>query len=255
MKAQNDGRESQVSKRIRRSKDEIERDLSQAITKIIVSQGFSKLTINNVSEVASVTKRVIYENYQSFDNLLKIYFVKNDFWTSFILTKIADKYVNYKDFFIGVLEEFFKAIDENHMFQCIIRWEVADPNDFVRSRAKNREISCADELSKNKKFFQQIGIDIEALYALLISGIYYLVLRKDVSTFCNIDIVTQEGKERIFKIIEKLSDLLFVSFEREGEKKRMVTRLLDRGMGIEEIAEIVEVDKSFVYAVMEMKKN
>ena len=86
MKTQNDGGVSQVSKRVRRSKDEIERDLSRAITKIIVSQGFSKLTINNVSEAASVTKRVIYENYQSFDNLLKIYFVKNDFWTSFILT-------------------------------------------------------------------------------------------------------------------------------------------------------------------------
>lgn len=255
MKTQKDGGLSQVSKRVRRSKDEIERDLSQAITKIIVSQGFSKLTINNVSEAASVTKRVIYENYQSFENLLKIYFVKNDFWTSFILTKITDKYTNYKDFFVGVLEEFFKAIDENPVFQCIIRWEVADPNDFVRSRAKNREISCADELSRNKKFFQQIGIDIEALYALLISGIYHLVLRKDISTFCNIDIAAQEGKERIFKIIEKLSDLMFVSFERVDEKKRMITRLLDRGMGIEEIAEIVEVDESFVCAIIEMKKD
>lgn len=255
MKKQKDGGLIQTSKRIRRSKDEIERDLSQAITKIITSQGFSKLTINNVSEAANVTKRVIYENYESFENLLKVYFVKNDFWTSFILAKIANKYTNYKDFFVGVLREFFKAIDENPVFQCIIRWEVADPNDFVRSRAKNREISCADELQKNKKFFQRIGIDIEALYALLISGIYHLVLRKDISTFCNIDITSQEGKDRIVNIIVKLSELMFASFEKADEKKRVIARLLDRGLRIEEIAEIIEVDKAFVYSAIELKKE
>ena len=141
------------------------------------------------------------------------------------------------------------------MFQCIIRWEVADPNDFVRSRAKNREISCADELQKNKKFFQQIGIDIEALYALLISGIYHLVLRKDISTFCNIDITNQEGKDRIVNIIVKLSELMFASFEKEDEKKRVIARLLNRGMGIEEIAEIMEVDKAFVCSIIELKKE
>lgn len=255
MEKRKDGGLIQASKRVRRSKDEIERDLSQAITKIITSQGFSKLTINNVSETANVAKRVIYENYESFENLLKVYFVKNDFWTSFILAKIADKYTNYKDFFVGVLREFFKAIDENPVFQCIIRWEVADPNDFVRSRAKNREISCADELQKNKKFFQQIGIDIEALYALLISGIYHLVLRKGISTFCNIDMSRQEGKDRIVNIIVKLSELIFASFEKVDEKKRVIARLFNRGMGIEEITEIMEVDKAFVCSVIELKKE
>ncbi|WP_455511704.1 hypothetical protein [Butyricimonas paravirosa] len=255
MKTQKDNGLNITNKRIRRSKDEIEKDLSQAITKIITTQGFGKLTINNVSEVAKVTKRVIYENYQSFENLLKIYFIKNDFWTSFILAKIADRYTNYKDFFVEVIKEFFKAFDENPVFQCIIRWEVADPNDFVRSRARNREISCADELQKNRKFFQQIGIDIEALYALLISGIYHLVLRKDISTFCNIDMATQEGKKRVIAIVEKLSELMFASSDKIDEKKRIIVRLLDRGMKIEEIAEILEVEKTFVYTVIELKKE
>ena len=255
MKTQKNNGLNITNKRIRRSKDEIEKDLSQAITKIITTQGYGKLTINNVSEVAKVTKRVIYENYQSFENLLKIYFIKNDFWTSFILAKIADRYTNYKDFFVEVIKEFFKAFDENPVFQCIIRWEVADPNDFVRSRARNREISCADELQKNRKFFQQIGIDIEALYALLISGIYHLVLRKDISTFCNIDMATQEGKKRVIAIVEKLSELMFASSDKIDEKKRIIARLLDRGMKIEEIAEILEVEKTFVYTVIELKKE
>ena len=93
------------------------------------------------------------------------------------------------------------------------------------------------------------------MYALLISGIYHLVLRKDISTFCNIDITSQEGKDRIVNIIVKLSELMFASFEKVDEKKRVIARLLDRGLRIEEIAEIIEVDKAFVCSVIELKKE
>lgn len=58
-------------KRTRRTKEEIERDLSLAITEIITTQGFNKLTINNLSETAHVIKRVIYDNYDSFENVLE----------------------------------------------------------------------------------------------------------------------------------------------------------------------------------------
>lgn len=242
-------------KRIRRSKEVIERELLLAITKIITDQGFNKLTINNISEVANVTKRVIYENYDSFDKLLEVYFIKNDFWTSLVLSKIAAKYTSYREFVPGVLKEFYKAIDENPVFQCIIRWEIASPNNFVRERAKNRELSCADELERNRIFFQRMGIDIEAIYAILIAGIYYLVLRKDVSSFCGIDTRTKEGKERIFKILDKISEFIFSAFDRMEEKKRIIMRLLNRGMEAKDISEVLEVDETFVYTVIDLNKN
>ena len=146
-------------RRTRRSKAEIEQDLSTAITRIITTQGFTKLTINNVSEESHVIKRVIYENYKSFERLLQVYFVKNDFWTALILSKIADRCSDYKEFFTAVLKEFYKSIDENPIFQCIVRWEVAAPNNFVRNGAKNRENNCREELLKNKAFFQPLGIE------------------------------------------------------------------------------------------------
>ena len=232
---------------------EINEALSAAITEIICEQGFGKPMINHVSERANVIKRVIYENYDSFDAVLKQYFAQNDFWTSLILGKLADKHPNYKDFFTHVLKEFYEAIDGNPAFQCIVRWEIACPDDFVRKRAKERENSCSEELQKNVKFFQQIGIDVEAFYALLIAGIYYLILRKDVSTFCNINVATRAGKERIFNAIDKLADLMFAVFERMEEKKRIARRLLDRGMEIREVAEILEVDETFVSSVIELK--
>lgn len=244
-----------MQKRTRRSKIQIEQDLSSAITKIIITQGFTKLTINNVSEEAHVIKRVIYENYETFENLLKIYFAKNDFWTSLILSNIAGKYSNYRDFFPEVLKEFYRSIDENAIFQCIIRWEIAAPNEFIKSRAKNREDSCHDELERNKKFFQKIGLDIEALYALLIAGIYHLVLRKNVSTFCNIDFSKREGKERLFKILDKITELVFAAFDRAEEKKQIAIRLWNKGMSIQDITEILEVNEAFVASVAKTDKE
>lgn len=237
----------------RRNLKEINEALSAAITEIICEQGFGKPMINHVAERANVIKRVIYENFDSFDVVLKQYFAQNDFWTSLILGKLADKHPNYKDFFTNVLKEFYNAIDGNPAFQCIVRWEIACPDDFVRRRARERESGCSEELEKNVKFFQQIGIDIEAFYALLIAGIYYLILRKDVSTFCNINIATQAGKERIFKAIDKLADLIFSIFERMEEKKRIARRLLARGMNVDEVAEILEADRAFVSSVIELE--
>ena len=238
-------------RRRRRNLEEINQALSKAITEIICEQGFGKPMINHVSERANVIKRVIYENYESFDAVLKQYFAQNDFWTPLILSKIADKCPDYKDFFTNVLKEFYNAIDNNATFQCIVRWEIACPDDFVRKQARGREKDCSEELQKNVKFFQQMGIDIEAFYALLIAGIYYLVLRKDVSTFCNINVATRAGKERIFNAIDKLADLMFSAVERMEEKKRIARRLLGRGMMPEEVAEILEVDTAFVSSVVE----
>ncbi len=236
-------------KRSKRSKAEIERDLVAAITDIVVQRGFTQLAINNVSEQAHVTKRVIYENYGTFENLLRVYFVKHDFWTDLVLSKIAGECSDAKDFFVAVLKEFYRTFDENPIFQCIVRWEIAAPNDFVRKGAKNRESSCREMLEKNKDFFQPLGVDIEALYAVLISGIYYLVLRKDVSTFCNIDFSTKAGKERMSCLIDKLAEFLFAGLEVAEGKKRSAVRLLSRGIPPREVAEILEMDEGFMNAL------
>ena len=222
-------------KRSKRSKAEIERDLVAAITDIVVQRGFTQLAINNVSEQAHVTKRVIYENYGTFENLLRVYFVKHDFWTDLVLSKIAGECSDAKDFFVAVLKEFYRTFDENPIFQCIVRWEIAAPNDFVRKGAKN--------------LFQPLGVDIEALYAVLISGIYYLVLRKDVSTFCNIDFSTTAGTERRSGLIAKLAEFLFAGLEVAEGKKRSAIRLLSRGIPPREVAEILEMDEGFMNAL------
>ena len=78
--------------RIRRTRDVIDNQLMNAVCTVINELGFSQLGINSVSEVAKVEKAYIYRNFESFDNLLERYFIRNDFWERFIVQKAYNEH-------------------------------------------------------------------------------------------------------------------------------------------------------------------
>ncbi|ULT26431.1 hypothetical protein KUH03_05915 [Sphingobacterium sp. E70] len=63
--------------------------------------------------------------------------------------------------------------------------------------------------------FENSETDIRATLALLVSGIYYLALqaKSTGSTFCGIDINTEEGKIRIEKTVEKILKQAFADID------------------------------------------
>ena len=196
--------------RIRRTKDVIDNQLMDAVCRVINEIGFSQLRINSVSEVAKVEKAYIYRNFDSFENLLERYFMRNDFWERFIIQKTCSEHSeNMKDMFVFYLTELYKTINQKGEFESVIRWEIAEPTPFILKYAKRRDFENKEFLQKNVDYFKDSEIDIEALYALLISGIYYLTLHRNIASFCNIDFSTREGKKRLSNVIIKIADLLF----------------------------------------------
>ncbi|MDR1370317.1 MAG: TetR/AcrR family transcriptional regulator [Dysgonamonadaceae bacterium] len=196
--------------RIRRTRDVIDNQLMSAVCRVINELGFSQLGINSVSEVAKVEKAYIYRNFESFDNLLERYFIRNDFWERFIVQKAYNEHgSDLKEMFIYYLTELYKTMDQNREFESIARWEIAEPTPYILRHARRRELDNQKFMEKNVEHFKGSDIDIEAIYALLISGIYYLNMHKNVSTFSNIDFTTREGKRRLIKTIEQLAGVLF----------------------------------------------
>lgn len=233
---------STIKRRPKRKPIDIQQALYTAITQIISERGFPHLNIQNVAKKATVSKDIIYKYYQKFDNLLEKYFEQYDFWLTFAHT-IANRYSSHEDFFKGILNELYAIMDQNKEFQCIIRWEVAAPNNFVASKAQWREKFCQDMLVENEKYYAPYGIDIKTLYALLISGIYYLILRKDISTFCDIDFSREEGKAKMKQTIGFLGDLLANHIRKKRQEdryKQIVCNLLKRNLSYKEIGEIMQ---------------
>lgn len=233
---------STIKRRPKRKPIDIQKALFTAITQIISEQGFPHLNIQNVAQKATVSKDIIYRYYQKFDNLLEKYFEQYDFWLTFAHS-IATRYSSYEDFFKGILNELYAIMDQNKEFQCIIRWEVAAPNNFVVAKAQWREKFCQDMLEENEKYYAPYGIDIKTLYAIFISGIYYLILRKDISTFCDIDFSSNQGKERMKQSIEFIGNLLNEYIQRKHQEdhyKLIIHNLLKKNLSYKEIGEIMQ---------------
>jgi AcrR family transcriptional regulator len=196
--------------RIRRTKEVIDNQLMSAVCRVINEMGFSQLGINSVSEVAKVEKAYIYRNFDSFDNLLERYFVRNDFWERFIVQKAYNEHTSdMKDMFIFYLTELYKTMDQSREFESLARWEIAEPTSYILRHAKRRELENRELMNLNTEYFKDSGLDIEVFYALFTGGVYYLVMHKDIAPFCNIDFSTREGKKRLTKAIEQLADMLF----------------------------------------------
>lgn len=245
-------------RRPKRTSDQIKNELFKAITEIIREDGFPDLTVNNLSEKSAVSKDLIYRYYGSFEKLLEEYYNENDFWENFIRL-IDDKYGNYDDFFKGIFKELFYTLNENKNFQCVVRWELAVPNEFIKQKSREREESCLNFFEKNENQFTDSSIDMRALYALFVSGINYLVLHKDVSAFCTIDLNTSNGKKRILNTIDQLVQMVFdyhfiTSSGLNITQLRILKKLIERNYSLEEMANLLDVNVNLIRECVNVNK-
>lgn len=239
-------------KRIRRSKTFINSEIMKAVSAVIGEQGFSNLGINSVAIEAKVEKPFIYRNFGTFDKVLEQYILKNDYWMKFIIERAMDGKVDdlgnidVPSLYKSLLTELYKTMDESRDFRNIILWEIYDDSSFIRKVAQRRETETKGEIDLLASYFSNTKVDISAITALLISGVYYTVLHKEISTFCGIDFKTKEGKKRMAESLKFLSDLLFEQVEKS---KGLVTRMLQKGLDVNLIAEVTETSVDFVQKV------
>jgi len=199
--------------RIRRSKEEIDQLLMNAVCKVINEKGFSNLGINTVSEVATVEKAYIYRNFDSFENLLERYFAQHSFWERFILQKVKQEQdrANLQEIVTTYLSEMYKTMDQNEEMESLIRWEVAEPTPYIVDQAKKRESETKELRQKLASYDEANDIDAEAMVSIVLGGLFFLVLHKNIPSFFGIEVTKRDGKKRIHKALERLTEMIFNS--------------------------------------------
>lgn len=231
-------------KRVRRTRSQITEEVMKAVSRVMEEQGFSKLGINSVSEAAGVEKPFIYRNYSTFEKVLEEYVLRNDYWMTFILQRALNdqvdiqKPVDIPRIYSNLLVELFTVIDEKRDFRNIILWELYEDTPFIRKIAQRREAETTEEIALLEQYFENSGVDIAAITSLFIAGIYYLVLHRNISTFCGIDFKTKEGKKRVVEMLKYLSRLMFEHIE---YNQKMAKKMLAKGLDINLIAELTEL--------------
>jgi len=216
-------------------------DLIDAVGAVLEKHGHTKLGINIVSQEAGVDKNVIYRNFTDFDTLLEEYVEKQDYWLRAIKELGKIKIENHRELMKQLLFEQFKTIYSNKELQQLLIWELGDNNNITTSLAIKREVLSKGVIKQYQPLLDDLGIDFRYIAAIMIAGIYYLILHKDKSTFCETDLNKKKDKDKFLKTIEWLIDLIFDKKDAITETERIALNAHNEGIDIPTIAKITNL--------------
>lgn len=194
--------------RIRRTKATIIEDIRKAAVESVLKRGFSGSLVSEIIKKAKIEPVVFYNRYHNLEEFFSEFVKGYDYWFSDV-AKEANKQETPHDQFIALIEGLQECMIEKSVMQELIRWEIAEGNDITKRTASIREMFTLPLAEKYDNLFKNSGIDFVAIATIIVSGLYYLYLHKDRSTFCNIDMNTEEGRNRVNQAIKFLSELLF----------------------------------------------
>lgn len=198
------------TRRPRRSKADIEEAINKAAIGQIKKKGFSLALVTDIVKRAKIEPIVFYNRYKNLDEFYDE-FVKNyDYWLVDTIHDTPDQ-LSTEEGYSNILERIFNSLFKDEIMAELIRWEIAEGNHITERTARLRELHAIELNNNYLTQFRELNpdIDIPALSALIVGGIYYLILHRDRSAITGIDINTPEGKNRIVKAIRSFSALLF----------------------------------------------
>ena len=187
--------------RIRRTKATIIEDIRKAAVESVLKRGFSGSLVSEIIKKAKIEPVVFYNRYQNLEEFFSEFVKGYDYWFSDV-AKEANKQETPHDQFIALIEGLQECMIEKSVMQELIRWEIAEGNDITKRTASIREMFTLPLAEKYDNLFKNSGIDFVAIATIIVSGLYYLYLHKDRSTFCNIDMNTEEGRNRVNQAIK-----------------------------------------------------
>ncbi len=195
-----------------RNKEVTKQKLIDAVGKIILRDGFSAVGINSVSKEAGVNKVLIYRYFDDLNGLLKAFIIQKDYFSNITAkaseiessSSVEDIVRLAKKIFTGQL----KDISGNRELQEILLWELTTKNDITSAIANERELQGTAILNRITQIINKSEIDIPAVSAIILGGIYYIALRsRHVDVFNGIDLHSNEGWNRIKNTVDDLIGL------------------------------------------------
>lgn len=196
-----------------RDKEKTKQKLLGAVGKILRTKGYAGLKVSKIAAVAGFDKKLIYEYFGSTEKLIDEYIRTQDYWSKMnqdnIEVDISDGGRELSK--MAILNQ-YEQIKKNKELQKIILWGLSESKPILKKIADERE-EMGELLFKNivDPYFQEKSTRYRAIAAVLVSGAYYLNLytAHNASTFCGIDLKSEEGRKEIEKAITEIIDYAY----------------------------------------------
>jgi len=237
-------------RRKRRSTKDIEESIINAATRFIETEGFSNLTVTSIMRQAEIEPVQFYNRYDDLNKFIDEYVKKYDYWFSDIV-KSQKQYSNDKALYMNILVGLFQSLSENKIMQELLKWELANNNETSQRTAQLRELHTLPLCQKLSNIFSNTDIDIVTISALIIGGIYYLILHDKLSTFSGIDLKKESDKQKVIKAISKLSDILFTFIPSSITKENIdiIIKMREDNIPVEKIAYYTGIPKEIIVSI------
>lgn len=225
-------------RRPRRTKANLIDCINNAAEEQILKDGFSNVLVTDIIKRAKIEPIVFYNRFENLESFMSEFVKKYDYWFSDIL-KDFEHHSTSKDTLTQILQRLFQELNDDSVMLELLRWEVSNGNNITTRTAMLREVHILPLVKIYEELFKDKGIDIAALTALIIGGIYYLSLHKDRSSFSGIDINSQDGTTRIFNAIKSLVDKIYEEDKLYNEKISIANSLKKAGISDDIIQQCV----------------
>ena len=181
------------------------------MTTLVKEVGFPKITLTAIAQVANVNLSVVCRHFGTLENLLEVYSHKFDYWLAAILDADQTGTHNDSEFLNSVANSFVKTLSKDKEMQQLMAWELTEDNPITRRSAKQRDVMIEKILPVYEGFLNHLDANPRAILAVVVAGMYYIILRKDRSKFCTIDFSTKHGmkllSDTMVKIITYLNSI------------------------------------------------
>ncbi|MDP9079036.1 MAG: TetR/AcrR family transcriptional regulator [Bacteroidota bacterium] len=194
-----------------KNKELTKRKLILAVGELIRTEGFISLkSASKVARFAGVDRKLIGRYFGGLSQLIEAYVVENDYWLLFT-EKIDDlvsssNYPGSKELITSILQNQFAYFSSDKDMQRLILWELTTNVPLMKSIHNVRESMGHKLLALTDEHFNGSKVNFRAIGALLVGGIYYMILHtiNNGGKFTDVDVTSNEGHEQILNAIEQI---------------------------------------------------
>ncbi|WP_020610937.1 TetR/AcrR family transcriptional regulator [Sediminispirochaeta bajacaliforniensis] len=187
-----------------KDRKQTEEQILTALDRLFLSKGFTGLGVNAVAKEAGVSKVLIYRYFGGIDELLETWALRNSYWIGGMKRPVPLD--DPKQTAQYIFREYIADLREHPVKREILRWFLAERTELgIKVMRKIEQEGLAFTRWLVDQFPHNHTADLEALVALLTTGISYLVLLSDRADVYNgVDLKSQEGWDRIFSVLERI---------------------------------------------------
>lgn len=228
----------------RRTNEQLDMDAISKLEELVIEYGFGNINLRTFIKAAGIEPHVFYRRYKSMDNLYDILVKQYDFWLNNTINIPSLSTLGPKKFFSETLKRLFRDLAENGIMQKLLLYEMTVANDTTKRAAATRDIMNLNLITFYEHLFEPVKINIKSVVAILIGGIYYLILHKDCAKICMIDFGSREGEKAFSEGVDFLTDVIFDKLEVYGKNKEAVRLMLSDGVSEAKICKYLGITKN-----------